>query len=172
VKVRAIVLFKKELAKKILEGKKVQTRRPAKRGTWITCVDGKKTVYNKSRIKWQVGRDYAVCYGYGRPTRWHRDGVMLMWRDYVAISDQCDDVRDVLADQGWMPMRIKLTDIFFEDVREISRLDAIAEGLGSPEGFLRVWCDFYDANASIDNLTGRPAHRYHGWALSFELITK
>jgi hypothetical protein len=63
--------FKPELLEKVLAGTKTQTRRLVKRGEAIAELNGVFAVYftvaNRSRIKWQVGRKYAVVPGRGKP---------------------------------------------------------------------------------------------------------
>lgn len=57
------MLFKQTLAEKIINGQKTQTRRLCKDGeNWRKASDdGIATVFDKDgRIKWQVGRDYAI----------------------------------------------------------------------------------------------------------------
>lgn len=56
------MLFRKVLADKILSGQKTQTRRLCKPGeNWQIFPPIPATVLDKNgRIKWQVGRDYAI----------------------------------------------------------------------------------------------------------------
>ena len=74
--------------------------------------------------------------------------------------------------------RIRITSIRQEDVRQISKADALAEGFSGPLEFLRVWCGMHDpaaikqAGSAGDYLQigDRPAERYQAWALTFEVV--
>jgi hypothetical protein len=55
---------------------------------------------------------------------------------------------------------LELTNIRFEDVREISLEDAIAEGFETPLDFLAVWVGFYDPLVHLEKLDGG---RWHFW---------
>lgn len=82
--------------------------------------------------------------------------------------------------------RIRLLDIRREDVRNISGIDARAEGFGPAvwpcAAFLNVWTAFYDKEANDalrtnqtgahwqDYLQRRPAALYDAWALTFEVV--
>lgn len=51
----------------VLEGRKTQTRRVKGRGEYMDTVGGVKTVFTEfARVKWQVGRMYAVVPGMGK----------------------------------------------------------------------------------------------------------
>lgn len=57
------MLFKPELAAKILRGEKTETRRLKKPGDRL--VNGR-TVYRNGRVQWELGRTYAICPGRGK----------------------------------------------------------------------------------------------------------
>lgn len=62
------MIFKPELAEKILKGEKVQTRRTRKPGEWFyNRDDGGKTVFTGTKIKWETGKCYAIQTGRGKP---------------------------------------------------------------------------------------------------------
>jgi hypothetical protein len=181
------MLFKEELAQKIIEGVKTQTRRPWNEGeTMILGDEGFKAVYSaKEKLKWQIGKSYAVQYGRGLPTRmWDVEKRKLLpyhnYQDLMSIENGLP-----LSEVGLHPLRIKLLDIRFEDVRTICESDAIAEGFQHPEntaywGFIETWASFYDKPFSkvmretdvleSAELKARPAKRYQAWAITFEVV--
>lgn len=63
------MLFKPELATKVLAGEKTQTRRIKKEGErLLASILGVKMVLDyRARTKWQVGKTYAVQTGRGKP---------------------------------------------------------------------------------------------------------
>lgn len=175
------MLFKPEMIEQIVAGNKTQTRRLRKAGetAWcghldlqyiLTVVSG-----SAGRVKWQVGRDYAVQPGRGKPG--------ALWRPetgdifYPAAADDTVD--------GFVPLRIRITGIRKEDVRKISKADALAEGFKdilqeAEVNFWLAWCGFYDSNAgrviagrlvegARYRLRQRPDERYQAWALEFEI---
>ena len=136
----------------ILEGQKTQTRRVVKPGEklvskarpryWHPCV------VQGRRIKWQVGRDYAVSPGRGKQGLWWRQ---MDTGNYQALGGEH---RDRMLD-GWKPLRIRITGIRQERLQDISEADAIAEGLRPVDGFA-----FLDAPvAPGDIVTARDQYR-------------
>lgn len=183
------MLFKEELALKIVLEVKTQTRRPIKAGEELVGKFGIKTVLSNGRIKWQVGREYSVQYGRGLPTRlWNQGHQYLLpyhmypEREFDAMND---DGRHWIGDEDFYPLKIRILDILFEDVRNISEDDAIAEGFEHAEntarwGFLETWASFYDKpffkllqssemlrQYEID---ARPYNLYQAWVLKFEMV--
>jgi ASCH domain len=95
---------------------------------------------------------------------------------------------------------IEVTQIRYEDVREISQADAMAEGFKNRIAFLQVWTGFYDPSVTIVEglrawhltikgpgntsafahdlseedaiavLMARPAALYQAWAITFTLV--
>jgi len=149
--------FQPESIEKILAGKKTQTRRPALPSDEIvrTMTQGK----YPERGVYQVFRN-------GR----------LHW--------QCGKTYAVCPGRGKKQVaRIKVWRIKWEDVRNMSYEDIIAEGFEHPFGFLETWCGFYDppyietmkAEAHLSSAPGaraslrlRPNELYQAWALTFE----
>jgi hypothetical protein len=141
------MLFKEELAHRIHERKKRQTRRPTKAGEKLVEINGLKTVLHANgRIKWQVGREYAVQYGYGLPTRLCHPTEGLMSYEFYSdsIAKHGKSFLKIADHMGWEPFRIRLSDIRFEDVRTISYADSVEEGFSGNDEFLVTWCGFYD----------------------------
>lgn len=56
------MIFKPELAQKVLTGEKTQTRRIVKPGEWFSVLpNGSKAVfYEEGRLKWITGESYAI----------------------------------------------------------------------------------------------------------------
>lgn len=194
------MLMKEQLVQLVIEGKKRQTRRPIKAGEALVTIDGVKTVLagNGKRIKYQVGRDYSLQYGRGLPTRyWHEKHGLLTQSDFLANESihGKNFVGWPLSNAGFRPLKIKLMDVWAEDVRTISYHDSLAEGFSNHDEFLCTWANFYDKKlvATWDakfrivhwkensrELTGagfghwlsenRPENLYQAWALRFEVV--
>lgn len=115
------MIFREDLAQKILDELKRQTRRPVKPGdkaefAWEWTESGElietteiAAVWRNNRRHWSVGNTYAIQTGRGKPAIAH----------------------------------FKLLLIRREAVREISYSDAIAEGFETREQFFDVWDSFY-----------------------------
>jgi hypothetical protein len=143
------MLMKEDLAQLVIESVKTQTRRPIKAGERLIELDGVKTVMSADgkRIKYQVGREYSLQYGRGLPTRlWHEnenDGLMS-WDFYQdGLAQHGKEFLEIAKLMHWHPLRIKLLDVWAEDVRTITRPESEAEGFSCAEEFLVTWCDFY-----------------------------
>lgn len=179
------MLFKPELAQAIADLRKTQTRRPLKAGEKVIVRDGKTTLLTAGgRIKYQVGRDYAVQYAYGKPCRFiHRNTRDLMDYDKYQTWAENDALNELTHEFDYIPMRIRVTDLWLEDVRTISLADAIAESFDNELGFWSVWCGFYDSRVAFnaprrtgyvervrEMLESRPDSKYQGVAYRFELL--
>lgn len=166
------MLFKQELAKKILTGDKTQTRRPIKAGEQFIEHDGLKTVLTAGgRIKIQVGRDYAVQNGRcASCSMYHPETLHMVCNPDISIRNQYK------SQYGYSDLRILVTDIRCEDVRQISYLDSLAEGFNGEMGFWRVWTTFYDPDgwSEFVDYGGddrvRPDELYQAWVYTFELV--
>ncbi len=174
----------------IVEGKKTATRRVCKPpkftgmgvpigGEYAIDVDGDKVIDHLGnrlsdkpihavytitargdRLKGQVGRDYAVQPGRGKP------GVFVnfnhpcygydIWdgTDPVHTDKGLIDWREFAPRQGYQPLRIRLLEIRREPLQAISEEDAVAEGCeaiecdwchnplkGEPPGFGCPYCN-------------------------------
>lgn len=182
------MLFKWELIEKIVAGQKTQTRRPVGFKDSGLFDDEIKTVYTNGRIKWQVGRSYAVQYGMNLPTVvW--DSAKGKALPYINYQDLMSIENGLpLSEVGLYPLRIKLLDIRYEDVRNISHEDSLAEGFSdNPKlDFLYTWGGFYNKpSLPIINIAAQTANNpnacpnklwtfddkfYQAWALSFEVV--
>lgn len=176
------MLFQHSLIEDIVSGRKTQTRRPWGKDDFFfegAVRRWKPSINNPSTaiLRWRIGQDYAVQPGRGECGLHYGDLPML-----TAIPDWAtnDD-----------PIRIQITDIRHEDVRDISEADARAEGFANRLEFWRVWTSIYDKPAlkKIENIISRigstedernrvahkslferPAARYGAWALTFEVV--
>ena len=177
------MLFKEELLVEICKRNKTQTRRPIHPDETLSLVNGLKTVHTANgRIKWQVGRDYAAQYGRGLPTAFYQpeNNKLMKWSFYDELL-KCKYPVTQLFDQGYQHLRLLLTNIRIEDVRNISRHDAQQEGFTDFQiGFWNVWTTFYDSDANLTMqdtncsqvrtlLKSRPDNLYLGWALTFKI---
>ena len=125
----------------ILAGRKTQTRRVVKPGeVLIQDVargdDGYGPLFDAvvfrqgeypepitDRLKWQVGRTYAVIPKRGQPALWWRPpGPDDIYESAFCIGKPDD------ADPLWQPLRIRITAIRQERLQDISEDDVEAEG--------------------------------------------
>lgn len=153
------MLFKADLRQKILEGIKTQTRRPIKSGEWLKFDD---QVIRNGRLKWQVGREYAVQYGRGKPMCWWRKDPLgypiELTHEIVELKKDKygDNWKSVIA-ANYEPFKIEILCIRREDVRDISDADVIAEGFNFRSEFMDVWESFYKDQC------------YEAWVLEFKV---
>jgi len=179
------MFFTPEHISKIISGAKTQTRRIVKPGEILHggpfTVDGTKfyetprAVYTGAipheRLKWMVGRDYAVSPGRGKPGVWWYPAT----RTWVHPSDDQRATGPGYA--GSLPLRIRLLAIRQEALQDISEEDVLAEGCalqawagedqkhGWPKtaGYAQLW----------DNINTRPGTRWADnprvWRLTFEV---
>ena len=124
----------------------------------------------------QVGHTYAVQPGRNKAGVW--------W--WPELREWFDGGGTGVYPDGFVPLRIRITDIRREDAREISREDALAEGftgVALKYDFLHVWCGMHDKAAQghiletdTDSLlppmwlNERPAERYDCVAYTFEVV--
>lgn len=152
----------------ILANKKTQTRRLVKEkdmdyGLWDSKIP---TVFtNKGKIKWQVGKDYAVQLGRGK------HGLLYIPHSKILHSpSDCDYCKDAgkqncvppAGNHGWMPLRIKITGIRKERLLDITEEDAKKEGFKAET--------FYSAYlAAKDNFLIKIGQLYgHSWRAGFK----
>lgn len=171
--------FKAELLAKVLAGKKTQTRRPVKAGECAKDVWEHYLKVDHPLFTQEVGSILRVDDARGR-TRYE------FGKQYAVCPGRGKKGQGV----------VRLIDIRFEDVRNISITDVCAEGFEYPGEFLKVWCGFYDKKARwefdpqrmdywinsgkrrelvgwdtvLEIINARPANLYRAWALTFELV--
>lgn len=122
--------FKSDLVKKILAGEKTQTRRPVKTGDFL-------------------GRRYTAAFDVSRDKAYtvavHTAKGIVKWQEGKSYSIQPGRGKKGVG-------HFEVTQIRYEDVREISLADAKAEGFESEVDFLAVWCSFYDDAVHLTKL--------------------
>ena len=89
------------------------------------------------RLKWEVGRDYAVSPGRGKAGVWWKPDTDE-WRSrddgggHPYYDEWCNDedgnTEKTLRENGYTPLRIRLLEIRREPLQNISEADATAEG--------------------------------------------
>lgn len=163
----------------ILNGTKTQTLRVRKPDEWhdgewindpITKVDVIKEDEYRGRLKWQVGKSYAIVPKRGAAGVWiSPDGEM---RHPVTYTHDMEwdttlrhDARGWLRELGYRPAKIRLTAIRCEHLHDITEEDAIEEGVASVEEYKALW-------ESINGRTkgARWADNPKVWVLEFELV--
>lgn len=135
-------MFKPDLALKVAQGKKTQTRRMKHDGDTVMLWQGEVFAVKSAagRIRYQVGQDHAVTPGRGKLSVWVRRGpcgeIGTFTTNTVALLQSA-------ARFGWEQCRVKIIRIREEQVEDISEDDARAEGFTSKDEFLSV---FYTIN--------------------------
>jgi hypothetical protein len=134
----------------IVRGDKTMTRRAVKAGERIEYGipdydTGERKIFavfsanaGNGLLKWQVGRDYAVCPGRGKPGVWWNSSSDEWKTPLSAFTDQ--DKRWAMFD-GWTPLRIRILSIQQEPLGDISEADVIAEGIAYDGNCYRPFAD-------------------------------
>lgn len=155
--------FSPEFIFKILSGEKTQTRRLVKEGEYEDCFDDDlifiaKGNLNKYKIKWQVGKKYAVCVK-GEPI-WYCPKC-----PYVMKPDLMFKVHQVTCYCGELtkPLIIELTEIRKEKLLDITEEDAKKEGFKSKDHFIDGFILIYKGKKVFDNLTKIFGHIVNYW---------
>lgn len=163
------ILFSAPMVRALLDGAKTQTRRPVK---WRGVTAGLNMSFtglaaNKGCREWfLVSRGQGACWedrSAGTPCPYGEPGERLWVRETCRERDPDQDgmTWDYRADHGrgedpcgvpWRPsihmprrasrITLELTDVRIERLREISRADAIAEGISEFVG--GWWCKYED----------------------------
>lgn len=180
------MIFAPEEAKKILARQKTQTRRLIKNdaniqeeltGKSIRRVIQYSPGYPGGRVKWEVGKTYAVQPDRGKPALWvnydHPCYDIDIWEN-ITTAD-----KEIAAKQGYQPGRIKITRIRAEQLQNISGADAVAEGIDLYQSG-RFWILSRDDNAVLAYMTlWNSLHTKKGtrwednpevWVIEFELV--
>lgn len=150
-------LYPRPIVEMILDGTKTQTRRLVKEGECFGYdvksdydtvasthkIKGKK-VTGVERLghprKWQVGRDYAVQLGRGKPGLWHNLKFNVFEEGKVLLGPSTIVNHVGLAKAGWEPFRIVITGIRKERFCDISLDDAKKEGFKTTWDFMKAFC--------------------------------
>ena len=168
----------------LLSGQKTQTRRVCKSGeSWsgqfqttegYSREGGIYTVWNGERIKWEVGRTYAVVPKRGKPSVWwKRVGTVALTHNGMheyhypsnpdAAAIALPVTRAELEKRGFQPLRIRIVAIRREHLQVITEADALAEGVASVDTYRKLW-------ESINkNLGVRWSNNPMVWVLTFEV---
>ena len=145
------MIFTPEEVEAILLNRKTQTRRLVKEGedyftTFIygkadnpahKTIEGSKIVVvcNNNKVKWQVGKDYAVQVG--------KKGLWTDGKNIMPFINNNERLTNSFKKLGWKPLRIKIKSIRKEKLLDISEADAKKEGYEIKEDFL---IEFYKLN--------------------------
>ena len=132
--------FNEEFISKIIDGTKIQTRRLVKENEMIGIDENTlvKSVItnvgkeNKSRIKWEVGKTYAVCVN-GKALFVNWDSRMLKELKHVRASEE----------DSFKQLKIKLTSIRKERLLEITEEEAKLEGFENKGEFILAFRYIY-----------------------------
>lgn len=176
----------------IIEGKKTQTRRPVHEGdyTWICGQHDEKTLHYSQvmsvtngvhRVRFERGKTYAVQPGRGKPALFYMPGEFTLSGKNEIITPLRLSTSIDEAAAPVLQARIRLLEIWREDVANISLDDAIAEGFDDRAGFWRAWIMMYDRvgrRAIVQDNDWRtatliartPITLRMAWALRFELV--
>lgn len=171
------MLFKPELRALILAGKKTETRRPIRDGEMLDMTgDGGVLVARTAtgRMKWAVGRDYAVQYGRGRPGAWAIQNYQGEWDELV------ESTPDPQFITGARPVRIRVTGLEQQELYLMTKAEAQAEGFSGYEAFIRYWAKLYkpttpmpetgDITSALRSWVARQ-YRDPVWVIRFELAS-
>lgn len=165
----------RDIAEMICDGVKTQTRRLVKEGKIgiFNIHDGKFRVESNGRIKWQVGRDYAVQLGRGKPGLWYcpkckNTEVCYYWNS-KRLCRACYTKMKIWNNRRvkhftMKPLRNKITSIRKERLLDISEEDAKKEGFKDKYDFLRA---FLKANNMYEE--GMKVPNPEVWVLDFEV---
>ena len=171
----------------IVDGIKTQTRRVVKPNELGDLNLGARETYSAVhsthkngsalRLKWQVGRDYAVSPGRGKPGLWWNPVTKEVAIPYTTKrykSDLPQMLKRDLRAKGYRPLRIRFTDIRRESLQAISEADAIAEGYPHthPKPGITILppVSWYAELWTAINGKGSWAANPDVWALTFEVV--
>lgn len=178
-------IFRPDSIDAIVSGNKAMTRRIVKPGEFAVETKYPNGVYvprlvigevkkwypvdipDTARLKWQVGRDYAVSPGRGKPGVWWQPSVQE-WCYQTSMHRRMG-----AGYCGYFPLRIRITAIRQERLQDISYDDARAEG--APDDY---YCDCADPRLWYANLwssiNARKGTRWQDnplvWVLQFEVV--
>lgn len=150
---------------KIIQGIKRNTRRLRKPGDYLGLHNGNVAVFRANgTVRYEVGHTYSVQPGRTKPAVW--------WNPKTGVTGPAVTVPQI----DYCKLRICITDIRREDVRNISQADAEAEGyigVMAQFAFWEVWAQLHDKKVDLGAtdfygaLLERPAALYDAWALTF-----
>ena len=178
------MIFTPNHIEKILSGTKTQTRRINKTNEFFGPDGDTEGVYiydehGNSRLKWEIGRTYAVTPGRGKYAPWWQQTENGRETQQIGVGGW--EHKDELENAGYRQMRIRITNIRPEWLQDITNADAMAEGCSWTAGFESNDWDSY-RHFSPQNSYRRlwdSINKAHGtrwednppvWALEFELV--
>jgi hypothetical protein len=190
------MIFQKESIEAILAGRKTMTRRLVKEGEYLKTgefayngwYDYEKNnekelirVVKNKRVKWQVGRKYAVCPGRGKSQRWYCPDCKF---NIINGKEMYDKFKGVQCKCGTMmkPLFVEVTGIRKEKLLDITEEDAKREGfrhtceiicdddkinLYTRQNFIDAFCKIYGIGFRED---GVPNQNPYTWVISFKVV--
>lgn len=121
--------------------------------------------YTQARKLYRVGDTHAVQPGRGKRAVWYRkiagETQTIYDTECPAYIRQYSD--SALKFDGWQPLRIKITAIRRQDVRQISEADALAEGGYDPQSYLCLWANIHDKKLKARFDSDRDAYQFGGY---------
>lgn len=182
--------FTPDRAIQIIEGKKWQTRRPVHEGEQglvpfypygMEKVCFHYVLRTNLVTRYEVNKTYAVQPGRGKPALFYMPGEFTLSGKSEIITPLRLSTSIDEAAAPVLQARIRLLEIWREDVANISLDDAIAEGFQDRAGFWYAWIMMYDRvgrRAIVrDNdwrtatlIARTPIVLRMAWALRFELV--
>lgn len=189
-------IYKRPVAEMILDGTKTCTRRLVKEGEFSMTSSGipecnvipmtvfkTKGLFESKRIKWQVGRDYAVQLG-GKAGLWYCSNCKKIWNDRKAsyLKNKklvsvgllgCDCTQGKYGPEPCKTLkslRVKITGIRKERLLDISESDAKKEGFKNKDEFIQAFRKIVKTNQACfyDNIYGFP-DKLEVWVLDFSV---
>lgn len=161
--------FSQEMIEAIVEDRKSQTRRLVKEDDYSVTnpIDSQGITHViSSKLKWQVGRDYAVQDESGKAVWWCKKCKGTATTKYPKSRMACGDcysklsVKKSLTEVEMMPLRIRITQIRKEILLDISNSDINAEGFKSRSEFYSYFFKIY----------GKFKVAPHVWGISFSVV--
>jgi len=143
--------FMKKSIEGILDGRKTQTRRLVKEDDRRIADHPASAVYivepnskKKFRFKYQVGKDYAVQAGQGKPGLWHCPKCRTFFPADESMKRLFKNNKDCFSCIGGKvkPFRIVITGIRKERLLDISEEDVKKEGFDFLAEFTLHFCEF------------------------------
>ena len=136
--------------KEILSGQKTQTRRECKSGEYMVWDSDRhrNCVEANGRIKWEIGRNYAVVPKRGEMSVFYNPQTLEIWPgDGFGVTIQRKKKAAIRA--GYVPLRIQITGLYCLPLHNITEEDALAEGVGSVAEYKELW-EQINGNGSWD----------------------
>lgn len=170
----------------VLNGEKTRTSRLRNNGDMLVNptsprYPGRTLVESPlGKVRWEVDKTYAVQPARGAATIWWAGLFTMQGEQRIPLNDEnACPLYTAIA----QPLRIKVTGLRREDVRQISIQDVKREGMLNLYEFIFTWVQMHDkavlktneflldkyGEAPSDYLMNRPSDRYDAWVIDFEL---